>query len=222
MNSHGYYSCRAATNEGRARCPDRALQDGFCREHRGGAPLAPLPTIALVKFELLSPWTAEFERAGIPAYAERPPERTEELRAEREQKARELGRNPFEVRGRKRQGARVADTGTPVFGRWCLQRVSVFDLFRAELQGFTLSKTCRMRPGLILEFARNKEEAPRFPWDLFERFTQATFGQVDVWANESEPQRGVVHTVNCFGRSEKWTAGLRLRFNEGEWGAEAL
>lgn len=181
--------------------------------------MAPRPVIVLAKFELPASWNEKFAKAGFPAFVERTPEREEELSEKRTLRARELGRDPFEMRGRKRPGARIPDTGTPVFGHWGLQRVHVFDLFRAELQGFVLSKACLMRPGLVIEFARDKDALASFPWDLFERFTDGTFGQVDVWANERDPHKGVVHTVNCFGRSEKREDFL-LRFEDGYWQAK--
>ncbi len=217
------YACKAGIRGGVARCRNMAP----CPEpsHRdGSAPAAPQPDVVLVKVNLSGGWDPRFAAAGIPLFG-RSPERSWALAAQHRAQAEQLGRNPFAIRDEGEPES--ADSGCPVFGKAGAQLVAIKEVvpdlflagFRLVGKPHRLARQNKPPVRLVLEFAKDGDLFPKFPWALYQELITTCFGQVDVWANPRDQRGEVVHTVNCGRRDDKGTPSHQIRFADGDWDA---
>jgi hypothetical protein len=166
--------------------------------------------------------------------------RRRELEGEHVQRAEATGRQAYVARSQAGEHQpEMADSGCPVFGRDGIVKAQVsvaplFDELRAA--GYTLSRMSVLertnkRPVLITEWSSSEAlEAKKLAHQFFpptdgqlvalDRFVNAAFDQVHVWANAREESGRVVHTVNLGARTEAVPQHV-LRFATGDWAVES-
>lgn len=227
-------ACPVGTNGGKARCRNQA---GKCSNHSKPEfwSKAPTPDTVLVKVNINKRWLPLFQEA-VPRL-QRTYAQAQKLEQERVARAKALGRDAYTVRDERDAKAtpESADSGCPVFGKSGLAelQVNIGGLARElEKAGYELTfanllhRDWKPPVRLVLEFSKKGTKAPLedFPWRDFEALIATTFDQVDVWANDADPNKEgrVVHTVNCGKRNDEAQPKLNLRFANGDWAVEPV
>lgn len=223
------YACKAGIKDGIARCRNMVP----CAMHGDDAVPAPRPDVVLVKINLNRIWD---ERLKDIPLLKRSWDHAQELGAEHQERAENMGRNPFHIRDQQGRNERYqqeetpesADSGCPVFGKEGLKDgvagSSIAKIgFQLRDSGYRLVNAHRLmrdwKPPIRLVTVWEKTEGRdiRFPWPLLGELTSTCFMQVDVWVNDRDKNGRVVHTVNCGKRDDNATPAYALVFAGGDW-----
>jgi hypothetical protein len=223
MQYVGWTACSAGSGSGTVRCREKGNGSGRCGKHAESFSAAPKASRILISLWVSQSEAESLEAAGL-GWLDRSPERQLALEARRVAEAESLRRSPFAIRG-------VADTGTPVFGKYGLQGGVTLEGLTEELRGerfglsdaFLTSMPGRETVKLTLEFSsleRDEIQLTEKSQHLLQEMLGRTWVGAHIWANPIVDAAGnCVNTVNVSKATSGSLPKYRLTYSGGAWDA---
>ncbi len=228
------YACKAAT-KGNARCRNKAAEgEQFCSSphlamQKAGemVRLSSQPDVVLFKCKINPGWVEKLKGLGVPF--SQPDFAAKE--AAHVEHAKQYGRDPHAIR------KDVADSGTPVFGKWGLTDVATFKTFQELLDVYNIvavhiqpshpkAKNQAMKVLVIRSSWGEECDSTTDAYQEILRFVAVgSWEHCHIWENPPNNNGEIVHTVNMAHRPEDQKprpAKVALHFSESGWSTEKL